>query len=124
VSPARQERLMPGGIPRYVRVYDNGGRTLDRYTVVYTGRYRHKTQGATWVCHMSDDPYHPQGVGLHHEWMPNDSWVHEDGKVQHSPDRPRHGHLGACIPFDKLPEPCQRLVREDYTHLWELTDAA
>ena len=26
----RAERLAPGGIPRYMRVYDNGGETIDR----------------------------------------------------------------------------------------------
>ena len=31
---------MPGNIPRYIRCYDNQGKSFDRYTVVYTGRYR------------------------------------------------------------------------------------
>jgi hypothetical protein len=40
--------LMPNGVPKYVRVYDNGGKSFDRYTVVFTGRYTHKTGGACW----------------------------------------------------------------------------
>ena len=30
----RKENLLPQGTPRYVRCYDNGGETADRYTVV------------------------------------------------------------------------------------------
>lgn len=103
----RKERLMPGGIPRYIRCYDNGGETADRYTVVYTGNYTHKTLGEHFFTCMSDNPWHPQGVGMH------DS----------SPtliDRPRYSHLGKKISFGDLPENCQKLVLADYNDIWEI----
>jgi hypothetical protein len=56
---------MPNGIPRYVRCYDNGGETFDRFTVVFSGRYRHLTGGEFWHVGMSEHPFHPQGFGQH-----------------------------------------------------------
>jgi hypothetical protein len=32
----RKESLMPKGIPRWIRVHDNGGESFDRYICVYT----------------------------------------------------------------------------------------
>jgi len=32
----RAERFMPDGVPKNIRIYDNGGITLDRYTVVFS----------------------------------------------------------------------------------------
>ena len=29
----RAERFMPGGVPKHIRCYDNGGETADRYTI-------------------------------------------------------------------------------------------
>ena len=61
----RVRRLMPDGVPRYVRCYDNGG-SGDRYTVVYTGNYRGRGGMCRYVG-MSALPFHPQGVGMHGE---------------------------------------------------------
>lgn len=95
----------PDGSPKHVRCYDNGGETFDRYTVVFTGRYRSQTAGSFVYIGMSCDPYHPQGFGQHGE---------SDTQI----DRPRSAHLGRKIAFAKLPEPCKRLVRSDYAELW------
>jgi hypothetical protein len=103
----RRERLMPGGIPRWIRCYDNDGKTVDRYTVVYTGNYTKNTGGQVWYVGMSGAPFHPQGFGQHGE---------NDGPI----DRPRYGHLGKRIKFRDLPEDCRRLVVEDYKELWDL----
>jgi hypothetical protein len=103
----RLNRLLPGGKPRYIRCYDNGGESYDRYTVVYTGRYRHKTGGAQWHVGMSAEPFHPQGFGQHGESMVDIDW-------------PTYGHLGKKIKFDDLPEDCQNLVMSDYLYLWDL----
>jgi len=105
----RRNRLLPNGVPRYVRCYDNGGETFDRYTVVYTGRYRHKTGGVFWYVGMSSNPFHPQGFGIH-------------GELYSQIDRPTYGHLGKKIKFENLPENCQKLVLSDYADLWDLTD--
>lgn len=81
----RENRLLPGGVPRYTRIYDNGGPdapdgSVDRYTVVFTGNYRGRDGICRYVS-MSGAPFHPQGIGQHGE---------QDRPI----DRPRYGHLG------------------------------
>lgn len=95
----------PDGSPHYIRAYDDGGATADRYTVVFTGRYRHKTCREYITLGMSAYPYHPQGVGMH-----------AFSKVPM--DRPKSAHLGKRIPWDRLPEDCQRCVLDTYGDLW------
>lgn len=89
-----------------VRCYDNGGRSADRYTVLYTGRYTHLTGGSYWYMAMSENPTHPQGIGMHGEsrsYIDNRSWGQRGG----------YSHLGKKITFDELPEECQRVVMRD-----------
>lgn len=120
----RYARLMSNGEPKMIRCYDNGGPdkvrtlkdgtkssgTLDRYTVVFTGRYTHKTNGAFWYVAMNAGPFHPQGFYQH-------------GESNHQPiDRPTYGHLGKKIRFEDLPEDCQKAVIQDYLYLWDFTD--
>jgi hypothetical protein len=103
----RKERLMPNGIPRYVRCYDNGGESFDRYTVVYTGNYK---KSSFEYVGMSANPFHPQGFGQH-------------GESELQPiDRPSYGHLGKKIKFTDLPEDCQKLVLRDYKENWDLLE--
>lgn len=75
-----------------IRVYDNGGKTLDRYTVVYMtepeGRGLYGARG------MSENPFDPQGFGQYCAAMPG-------------------RHLGRRISFDALPEKCREAVRYD-----------
>jgi hypothetical protein len=105
----RIPRLLPSGKPRYIRCYDNQGETADRFTVVFSGRYRHKTGGEFWYVGMSGAPFHPQGIGQH-------------GSHHKQIDWPTYGHLGKKISFDQLPEDCQKLVLRDYKYLWDLDD--
>ncbi len=111
----RRNRLLPNGIPRYIRCYDNGGPekengTIDRYTVCYTGNYKGKTKGWHDYVGMSGAPFHPQGIGMH-------------GGTEFRPaDRPTYGHLGKKIKFTDLPEDCQTLVMQDYLYFWDFTD--
>jgi hypothetical protein len=93
--------------PRYVRIYDNGGATADRYTVVYT-RKSDKYDGVRWYQHvgMSAQPYHPQGVCQH--GFSSDSQI----------DYPRYSHLGRKITWDDLPTDCQSVVAADYRDRW------
>lgn len=106
----RMKALMPDGVPRYIRCYDNGGVTADRYTVCFTGRYRHKSLGEYLYLTMSNDPSHPQGVGQH-------------GSSKHRIDYPSYQHLGTKITFNELPEACRNLVLEDYKALWNITES-
>lgn len=76
----------------HVKIYDNGGKSFDRYTAVYMqfpeGRGLYAARG------MSERPYHPQGFGQYCTAMPG-------------------RHLGRRIAFDALPPDCQRLVLSD-----------
>ncbi len=103
----RLEALKPSGVPRYVRCYDNGGETADRYTVVFTGRYTHKTGRQHLYIGMSSNPFHPQGVGQH-------------GESSTQIDYPSYKHLGKKIKFQDLPEKCQECVLQTYDDLWDL----
>jgi len=108
----RIQRLMPDGIPRYIRIYDNQDETLDRYTIVFTGNYNNigKKRGeyrnnSHLVIGMSDNPYHPLSFCQHMEY-PN------------MIDRPTYGHLGKKIKFQDLPKDCQNITINDYKALW------
>ena len=103
----RYAAIFPNDSPRYVRCYDNGGKTMDRYTVVFTGNYTHKTQRQHWHLGMNSQPFH--GIGLRGE---------SDTQI----DRPSYGHLGKKIKFDDLPEQCQECVNQSYLYLWDFTD--
>ena len=102
----RESRLIPDGIPRYIHCYDNGGKTADRYTVVFTGRYS-KPGGEFWHLGMSAKPYHPQGVCL-------------SGASREQIDYPRYGHLGKRIKFENLPDQCMSVVLKEYRQLWNI----
>lgn len=99
----RRSRLMPGGVPRWIRVFDNGGKTFDRYTVVFSHAHSFGFQGVTVGVGMSEHPYHPQGFGQHFEY----------------PNHPVQSG-GKRISFNDLPPDCKRLVIDDYTDYWGL----
>jgi hypothetical protein len=82
---------LPHGWPD-LRIYDNGGQTFDRYTVVFMNEpeRRHSTFAALG---MSAHPFHPQGFGQHCIAMPGH-------------------HLGRRINFADLPADCQKCVRQ------------
>lgn len=103
----RSEKLMPNGIPKYIRCYDNGGKTADRYCVVFTGRYRQKTGGVFWYLTMNCNPLHPQGIGIMSE-------------SRQQIDYPTYSHIGKKISFSDLPEDCQKAVVGDYRYLWDI----
>jgi len=111
----RIESLLPNGTPKYVRCYDNGGRSFDRYTVVFTGRYNNmgikrgmRKTSTFYYVGMSANPFHPQGFGQH-------------GESEGSPiDRPTYSHLGKKIKFEQLTENCKKLVLDDYCEIWNI----
>lgn len=75
-----------------IKIYDNGGATADRYTVVY---FQDHQEGRLYGSRgMSENPTHPQGIGAYTSA--------QDGT-----------HLGKKIKFSKLPKPCQDLVLRD-----------
>jgi hypothetical protein len=76
-----------------IRIYDNGGQTFDRYTVIYMDEPEREPNMFAAVG-MSEHPFHPQGFGQHCTATP--------GK-----------HIGRRITFEELPTDCQRLVLRD-----------
>ena len=116
----RMNRLMPNGIPRYVRCYDNGGLevggTIDRYTVVFTGNYR---RDGDWFLHlgMSEEPNDPAGF-CQHGSSPRQIDTTDGGWAVSVGGK--SGHLGTRIEFTDLPIACQGVVLEDYKDIWRL----
>lgn len=76
-----------------IRCYDNGGKTFDRFTVVYMDEPEN-APGLFAAVGMSENPFHPQGFGQHCSAMPG-------------------RHLGKRIRLEDMPEACQRLVKRD-----------
>ena len=91
-----------GSDPRWIRCYDNGGESFDRYTVVFT-------RGKYCYLGMSAHPSHPQGFGQHGEWPQGSPAIDRLGG---------YSHLGRKINFSELPEDCQKLVKDTYATLW------
>ena len=95
-----------------VSVYDNGGKTCDRYTVVYkTLEYSH-TLRRWWYSGigMSDNPGHPQGYGQHFERK----------DLQGNPPTWREPDwAGRKIAFRDLPVACMSAVLADLEVLEE-----
>ncbi len=77
-----------------VRVYDNGGETFDRYTIVVENP---ETLEQSWLG-SSEDPFYPSGFGQH---------LGTTGEIQEG------DHLGKRIPFSELPAKVQKFVKQD-----------
>lgn len=103
----RIENLIPDGTPRYIRCYDYGEEIADRYTVVFTGHYKKNNGNEFWYLGMSENPFHPLGIGMH-------------GTSQTQIDYPVYKHLGKKIKFDDLTENCKVCVLQTYKELWNI----
>lgn len=79
-------------LKRKVRLYDNGGKSADRYTAVYM--FEPERSGLYAARGMNAHPFHPQGIGMSCAAMPG-------------------RHLGRRVAFTSLPVDCQKLVRQD-----------
>ena len=107
----RAANLMPNGQPKYIRVYDFEDGGYDRYTVVFTGHYTHKTGRWHWHIGMTE-------LG---------GWTHgaseqqiDTNKSGFAPMIGRKNHLGRRIEFAALPKECQNVVIEQYKYLWDI----
>lgn len=75
-----------------VQIFDNGGKTADRYTAVFMAEP--ERDGRTFAAvGMNAEPFHPQGIGMH---------------CTATPGR----HLGKRIAFEELPYDCRALIRQ------------
>lgn len=97
-QPKRSSALWLEGAPRPVLAcYDNGGKTLDRYTVLYGAPLWDQSMGRNVPIRAMDaNPFHPQGFG---QWGDMPAY-HRDA-------------LGKKIRFLDLPEQCRTLVVQD-----------
>lgn len=91
VRARRSRSDYPKGV---LAIYDNGGKTADRYTVCYTPYDLTSGKWYPYVA-MSGAPHHPQGVCQH-------------GELQWRPVG-----YGKVIAFDALPEECRNIVLSD-----------
>ncbi len=77
-----------------ITIYDNGGKTADRYTIIFEGPDFPKRMDFLYALGSSSNPFHPQGFGQHVEVI--------KGK-----------HLGKEIEFADLPKDVQRFVARE-----------
>ena len=95
-------------IDKQVAIFDNGGRSFDRYTVIYL--YEPVYTDRFFYVAMSKNPYHPQGFGQHGEMV---LYANELTQLRKGKGRRLFSHLGERILFSDLPEDCQKLVIHD-----------
>ena len=74
-----------------IRIYDNGGRTYDRYTAIDMNRP--EGRGTYAAIGSSEFPFHPQGFGQHTSAMPG-------------------RHLGRRVTLADLPEQARQFVSQ------------
>jgi hypothetical protein len=61
-------RWLEGAPSALLAVYDNGGKSFDRYTALYGAPLWVPSMAHTIPARfMSSDPFHPQGVGMYGE---------------------------------------------------------
>jgi hypothetical protein len=80
---------------KVIAIYDNGGKTLDRYTVYYDFVSSRPGEMKQYMClGMNAAPFHPQGIGQH-----------SSGQLGR--------HNGKRISLEDLPADCQQAVKND-----------
>lgn len=101
------KRWLDGDCPDGVlAIFDNGGRSFDRYTVLYV-----PAPGEDWLGYLaaSTHPFDPQGFGQHGE-MP----LHEARAYRYRAAANRESAKWSSLPPD-----VQRIVRQDLALLTE-----
>ncbi len=125
MTSKRTEKLMPNGTPKWIRIYDNEGRSCDRYTVVFSGSYnnigkkaREQKNNYHPYVGMSESPFHPQGFCQHGE----EPYLIDAMNGKWPPSIGKKNHLGTRIAFSDLPQDCKKVVLNDYKELWGIKD--
>jgi hypothetical protein len=78
-----------------IRVYDNGGKTIDRYTLVIPSL---NTPHTNEYFGFNEDPFFPTGFGQYAGEYP----------LEHS-----YKHLGKLIPTESLPDQAKKYVKQN-----------
>lgn len=79
--------------PKNVRAYDNGGKTQDRYTLVFMSFPVQGAAGQYECLGMDACPFSPMGFRQHGVAVPG-------------------RHLGKRIPWEELPDDCRKAAAE------------
>jgi hypothetical protein len=89
--------IMVNGKKKVCVIYDNGGETFDRYTVIFKA-FRARGYGLVYpYIGASSHPFAPQGFGQH-------------GESRYSIREP---HLGKRIAFDDVPPDVQMFIIQE-----------
>ena len=97
-QPKRSSPRWLEGAPRHaLACYDHGGRSFDRFTILYGAPWWSPDMGRM-VPYLgaSEDPFHPQGFGQHGEMPANN-----------------RAALGHKVRWLDLPEKVRRAVEQD-----------
>jgi hypothetical protein len=86
-----------------IDLWDNGGRTADRYTIAISGVQEVDGKAYTIFLGASSDPFHPQGFGQHSHDIPTREYV-GNMRIQ------RHRNLGKRITWAMLPDKVKQFV--------------
>jgi hypothetical protein len=100
----RSKKLYSHNVPNYIRVYDNGGFTTDRYTIIFTGKRVSNTEYL--VLKLSDEP-DDQNHNCYTMYI-------ESTSKKNIP------MIGRKIQFNNLPPQCQKVVQCYYKSLWNV----
>ncbi len=92
-----------------IDIYDNGGKTIDRYAIAITGLqkspnplWKHEIVEYTVWLHASETPFHPQSIGMHgSEELTQLYSVHN------------HRNLGKWVGFYDVPKDVQRFIAQE-----------
>jgi hypothetical protein len=84
-------------------IFDNGGKTFDRYTVVYADLIKGYGPGDWWIGYrgMSENPTDPQGFGIYDE-MPARQMAEY-----------RRRAYRESVKWSSLPDAVKKVVRRD-----------
>jgi len=117
MKTTRRERLMPGGVPRYVRCYRDDSYDWDKWSVIFTGRSA-KEKGYPGY----PDEWPTVGLSGHSssKGQPADTMKPGVKGYFWPPAMGRKCYLGVRIPFASLPTQLQQTALEDYKEIWKL----
>lgn len=101
-NPAGEKNATTKRYGTMLRIYDNGGRTTDRYTIVPSKFDRKYLTGKGYfMCIGSSEyPYYAQGFGMWVECMPG-------------------AHLGKRLHIGKLPHDVLKFTKESFPEYFE-----
>jgi len=92
--PRIKNTIIVNGKRKVCRIFDNGGTSIDRYTIAFKACKVNNIFTIYPYLASSANPFHPQGFGQHGE-----SREFLNGK-----------HLGKRVAFDSLPVDVQKFV--------------